>query len=141
MITGYGGVQTGDPALDALGPAHAFRAPATGEFGWELGGMLNGAQSILTDDLGVLPGGLHSFPRAMSQAGAIVGYSDSVAVTILTITLACIGERVTQRRRTWIRWGRYYSSLEGCLDQSQLLQRQTRNAFVSGVIHFAVLAE
>jgi len=30
----------------------------------------------VTNDLGVLPGGLHSFPRAMNRAGELVGYSD-----------------------------------------------------------------
>ena len=68
MIAGYGGVYTGNPVLDALRPTHAFRAPAAGEF--------DGLTIILTNDLGVLPGGLHSFPRAMNQAGDLVGYSD-----------------------------------------------------------------
>ncbi|HTY87092.1 MAG TPA: M36 family metallopeptidase [Candidatus Acidoferrum sp.] len=68
MIAGYGGIYTGDPQLDALRPTHAFRAPAFGEY--------DGASIILTNDLGVLPGGLHSFPRAMNQAGALAGYSD-----------------------------------------------------------------
>jgi hypothetical protein len=68
MIAGYGGVYTGNPTFDALRPTHAFRAPASGEF--------DGSAVILTNDLGVLPGGLHSFPRAMNQAGELVGYSD-----------------------------------------------------------------
>ena len=68
MIAGYGGIYTGDPAVDALRPTHAFRAPATGEF--------DGSGIILTNDLGVLANGLHSFPRAMNQAGEVVGYSD-----------------------------------------------------------------
>ena len=68
MIAGYGAVQTGDPILDALRPTHTFRAPAAGEF--------NGSDIILTNDLGVLTNGLHSFPRAMNQAGEVVGYSD-----------------------------------------------------------------
>jgi hypothetical protein len=68
MIAGYGGVYTGNPTFDALRPTHAFRAPASGEF--------DGSAVILTNDLGVLPGGLHSFPRAMNQAGDLVGYSD-----------------------------------------------------------------
>jgi hypothetical protein len=68
MIAGYGGVYTGNPTFDALRPTHAFRAPASGEF--------DGSAIILTNDLGVLPGGLHSFPRAMNQAGELVGYSD-----------------------------------------------------------------
>ena len=68
MIAGYGAVQTGDPILDALRPTHAFRAPAAGEF--------NGSDIILTNDLGVLTNGLHSFPRAMNQTGEVVGYSD-----------------------------------------------------------------
>ena len=67
-IAGYGGIHTGDPVLDALRPTHAFRAPASGAF--------DGSSVILTDDLGVLPGGLHSFPRAMNLAGDLVGYSD-----------------------------------------------------------------
>jgi hypothetical protein len=68
MIAGYGGVYAGNPTFDALRPTHAFRAPASGEF--------DGSAIILTNDLGVLPGGLHSFPRAMNQAGELVGYSD-----------------------------------------------------------------
>ena len=68
MIAGYGGVYTGNPTFDALRPTHAFRAPASGEF--------DGTTIILTNDLGVLPGGLHSFPRAMNQTGDLVGYSD-----------------------------------------------------------------
>jgi hypothetical protein len=67
MIAGYGGVYTGDPAVDALQPTHTFRAPATGEFD---------GTDIKLIDLGVLPGGLHSFPRAMNQAGELAGYSD-----------------------------------------------------------------
>jgi VCBS repeat-containing protein len=73
MIAGYGGIYTGDPTLDALRPTHAFRAPASGEF--------DGSAIILTNDLGVLPGGLHSFPRAMNQAGELVGYSDFDAMS------------------------------------------------------------
>jgi hypothetical protein len=68
MVAGYGGVYTGNPTFDALRPTHAFRAPASGEF--------DGTAIILTNDLGVLPGGLHSFPRAMNRAGDLVGYSD-----------------------------------------------------------------
>jgi hypothetical protein len=68
MIAGYGGIYTGNPTFDALRPTHAFRTPASGEF--------DGSAIILTNDLGVLPGGLHSFPRAMNQAGDLVGYSD-----------------------------------------------------------------
>jgi hypothetical protein len=68
MVAGYGGVYTGNPTFDTLRPTHAFRAPASGEF--------DGTAVILTNDLGVLPGGLHSFPRAMNQAGDLVGYSD-----------------------------------------------------------------
>jgi hypothetical protein len=68
MVAGYGGVYTGNPTFDALRPTHAFRAPASGEF--------DGTAIILTNDLGVLPGGLHSFPRAMNRAGELVGYSD-----------------------------------------------------------------
>ena len=68
MVAGYGGVYTGSPTFDALRPTHAFRAPASGEF--------DGSAIILTNDLGVLPGGLHSFPRAMNQAGELAGYSD-----------------------------------------------------------------
>ena len=68
MVAGYGGVYTGNPTFDALRPTHAFRAPASGEF--------DGSAIILTNDLGVLPGGLHSFPRAMNQAGELAGYSD-----------------------------------------------------------------
>jgi hypothetical protein len=68
MIAGYGGVYTGNPTFDSLRPTHAFRTPASGEF--------DGTAVILTNDLGVLPGGLHSFPRAMNQTGDLVGYSD-----------------------------------------------------------------
>ena len=67
MIAGYGGVFTGDPNLDPLRPSHAFRALSTGEY--------DGSQPLLTD-IGVLPGGAQSMPRAMNQAGEIVGYSD-----------------------------------------------------------------
>jgi hypothetical protein len=68
MIAGYGGVYTGDPALDVLRPSHAFRAPATGEY--------DGSGILLTNDLGVLSGGVHSMPRAMNQAGGLAGFSD-----------------------------------------------------------------
>jgi hypothetical protein len=68
MVAGYGGVQVGNATFDALQPTHAFRAPQSGEF--------TGNGILLTNDLGVLPGGLHSFPRAMNQAGDVVGYSD-----------------------------------------------------------------
>jgi hypothetical protein len=68
MVAGYGGVYTGNPTFDALRPTHAFRAPASGEF--------DGTAIILTNDLGVLTNGLHSFPRAMNRAGELVGYSD-----------------------------------------------------------------
>jgi len=60
-----------NPTFDALRPTHAFRAPASGEF--------DGTAIILTNDLGVLPGGLHSFPRAMNQAGELVGYPSTMS--------------------------------------------------------------
>jgi uncharacterized membrane protein len=67
MIAGYGGVFTGDPNLDPLRPSHAFRALSTGEYDGSL---------LLLTDLGVLPGGAQSMPRAMNQTGDLVGYSD-----------------------------------------------------------------
>jgi uncharacterized membrane protein len=67
MIAGVGAVLTGYPAWDALRPTHAFRAPLGGECA---------PFSILVTNLGVLSGGLHSFPRAMNQAGDLVGFSD-----------------------------------------------------------------
>ena len=72
MIAGYGGVSTGDSTLDAFMPTHAFRAPASGEFD---------GTGIKLADLGVLAGGLHSMPRAMNQAGDLVGFSDFDAQT------------------------------------------------------------
>ena len=66
-IAGYSGVQTGNSAVDALSPTHAFRwTVADGEF-TEAGPKLH--------DLGVLPGGIYSFPRAINQIGQLVGYS------------------------------------------------------------------
>ena len=78
MVAGYGGVYTGDANVDAFSPTHTFRAPTTGEFGWDSSKVLFTANRILTNqyDLGVLRNGLYSFPRAMNQAGEIVGYSD-----------------------------------------------------------------
>lgn len=72
MAAGSAAVLTGDPALDFHRPTHAFRAPATGE-----------AAPFLTliTDLGTLAGGLHSFPRAINQAGDMVGYSDFDVLT------------------------------------------------------------
>jgi hypothetical protein len=67
MIAGYGGAFTGDPNLDPLRPSHAFRALSTGEYDGSL---------LLLTDLGVLPGGAQSMPRAMNQTGDLVGYSD-----------------------------------------------------------------
>ena len=67
MIAGYGGVFTGNPILDSCRPSHAFRALSTGEYDGSL---------LLLTDIGVLPGGAQSMPRAMNQAGELVGYSD-----------------------------------------------------------------
>ena len=67
MIAGYGGVFTGDPILDSCRPSHAFRALSTAEY--------DGSMLLLTD-IGVLPGGAQSMPRAMNQAGELVGFSD-----------------------------------------------------------------
>ena len=77
-VAGYGGVYTGDANVDAMFPTHTFRAPTTGEFGWDSSKVLFTANRILTNlyDLGVLPNGLYSFPRAMNQFGQLVGYSD-----------------------------------------------------------------
>jgi hypothetical protein len=65
-IAGYGAAFTGNPAVDALMPTHAFRVSDSREF--------TGTAPIL-QDLGVLPGGLYSFPRAINQLGQLVGYS------------------------------------------------------------------
>ena len=65
-IAGYGAAFTGNPMVDALMPTHAFRVSGNQEFA--------DAAPIL-QDLGVLPGGLYSFPRAMNQLGQLVGYS------------------------------------------------------------------
>jgi hypothetical protein len=65
-IAGYGAVQTGNSIVDALWPTHAFRMSGNQEF--------TGEAPIL-QDLGVLPGGIYSFPRAINQFGQLVGYS------------------------------------------------------------------
>jgi hypothetical protein len=65
-VAGYGAVQTGNPAADALWPTHAFRLAGDREF--------TGGAPIL-QDLGALPGGIYSFPRAINQLGQLAGYS------------------------------------------------------------------
>jgi hypothetical protein len=67
-VAGYSALDTGDPAIDAFIPTHAFRCQPT-----------NGAFALISpilSDLGVLPGGIHSFPRDMTPKGEVVGYSD-----------------------------------------------------------------
>ncbi len=65
-IAGYGAVSTGNPAVDALWPTHAFRVTGNQEFT---------KVAPILQDLGVLSGGIYSFPRAMNQLGQLVGYS------------------------------------------------------------------
>jgi hypothetical protein len=65
-IAGYGAAFTGNPTMDALMPTHAFRVSGNLEF--------TGTVPIL-QDLGVLSGGLYSFPRAINRLGQLVGYS------------------------------------------------------------------
>ena len=68
LVAGYGSAFTGDPAVDVFTPTHAFRwTAADNEFTFA---------SPTVHDLDVLPGGAHSFPRAMNQLGELVGYSD-----------------------------------------------------------------
>jgi Fungalysin metallopeptidase (M36)/IgGFc binding protein/Bacterial Ig domain/K319L-like, PKD domain/Fungalysin/Thermolysin Propeptide Motif/Fibronectin type III domain len=72
MVAGTAAVDLNDPNLNALRPTHAFRAPLSGE--------CQPFASIITD-LGALPGGLHSQPRAMNAEGDLVGYSDFDAMS------------------------------------------------------------
>ena len=65
-IAGYGAAFTGNATVDALMPTHAFRVSDSREF--------TGTAPIL-QDLGVLSGGLYSFPRAINRLGQLVGYS------------------------------------------------------------------
>jgi VCBS repeat-containing protein len=65
-IAGYGAAFTGNATVDALMPTHAFRLSDSREF--------TGTAPIL-QDLGVLSGGLYSFPRAINRLGQLVGYS------------------------------------------------------------------
>jgi len=65
-IAGYGAAFTGNPTVDALIPTHAFRLSDSREF--------IGTVPIL-QDLGVVSGGLYSFPRAINRLGQLVGYS------------------------------------------------------------------
>jgi hypothetical protein len=65
-IAGYGAAFTGNPMVDAMMPTHAFRVSGNLEFT---------CTTPILQDLGVLPGGLYSFPRAMNQFGQLVGYS------------------------------------------------------------------
>jgi len=65
-IAGYGAAFAGNATVDALMPTHAFRLSDSREF--------TGTAPIL-QDLGVLSGGLYSFPRAINRLGQLVGYS------------------------------------------------------------------
>jgi hypothetical protein len=65
-IAGYGAAFTGNPTVDASMPTHAFRVSGNLEFT---------CVTPILQDLGVLPGGIYSFPRAINQLGQLVGYS------------------------------------------------------------------
>jgi len=73
-VVGCGAVFTGNPAVDAYSPTHAFRFDGHNEFGAGVANLTYEATPV-TEDLGTLPGGLYSFPRAVSPSGEIVGYS------------------------------------------------------------------
>jgi hypothetical protein len=75
VIAGYGTVFTGNPAVDAYVPTHAFRCANDAEFA-EGSSLLTYGTVPVVQDLRVLPGGLRSFPRAMNRGGELVGYSD-----------------------------------------------------------------